>query len=175
MHPSGSFARKQPGDRRFVETFFADDNEAPVTRFVSAPRPVKILLKAISDALDEEPHRFATHLDKAFDPQDIVALRDLGQSVKPSIAIGDCANFKGGAVEIVVIVLAQSIVVRWPLGKIVLGGGIEAEQDGGVDPAFAGGHDFHRAGDKRRDVGGDAALLGVIDEIGLIEHDEIGA
>ena len=99
----------------------------------------------------------------------------VGQTGKPCITIVDCVNFKNGAVEIVVIMLGQSVMVRVACGKIIFGGGIEAEQDGRVDLAFAGGYDFYSAGNKSRDVGGDAALFGCINKIGFIEYDQIRA
>ena len=89
-----------------------------------------MFLKAVADALDEKPHRLAAHLDEALDPQHVDGApryRPTGQARHRYL---DRANFENGAVEIVVIVLGQSVVVRGPCGKIVLGGGIEAKQDG---------------------------------------------
>src|ERR1700730_18888407 len=71
MHGSSSSACQQPCDRHLVETFCADDNEAPPTRFSGAPRSVENFSKAVADALHEEPHWLAAHLDQAFYPQDI--------------------------------------------------------------------------------------------------------
>ena len=70
-----------------------------------APRPVEILLKAIADALDEQPHRLAAHLDKALDPQAHRGALAMSASRRSEgVAIVDCADLKDGAVEIVVIV-----------------------------------------------------------------------
>ena len=150
-------------------------DEASAPRFVRAPRAVETLLQAIADALDEKPHRLAAHLDKTLDPQHIVARGDVGQLAQQGVGIVDCTGLKDGAVEIVVIVPGRPVMARGPRGKIVFGRRVEAEQDRGVDLALAGGHDFDRARDARRDVPGDAALFVQIDEIGLVEDDEIGA
>ena len=79
MHELGPLACQQLPDRRLVEPLFADDNKAPAARLSEAPRPVKTFLKTVADTLDEQPHRLAAHFDKAFDPQDIVALRNIRQ------------------------------------------------------------------------------------------------
>ena len=73
--------------------------------------------------------------------------RDLGEPRDEGGGIGNGGQIDDESVEIVVIVPLLGIVMRGPLRKIVLGGGLEPEQHIGIDPPLMRLDDLHRARD----------------------------
>ncbi len=59
-------------DSLAVEAPLADHHEAAGASLARPPWPVELMLDALADALDDQPHRLALHLGKAFDAQDVV-------------------------------------------------------------------------------------------------------
>src|ERR1700730_13811308 len=125
MHRSGPAICQRFCNRGFVETFLTNDDKASSARLIHSPGTVKTFLKALADALDEHPSGLAAHLDKALDPQDVVALRDFGQLTQQEIGVVDGSDFNDGAVKIDVIMIGLPIMVRWPRGNIVFGSGVK--------------------------------------------------
>src|SRR5262245_48748168 len=166
---SGPGAVERLCNRGFVETFLADDDQAPLARLTRAPRPVKAFLEAAADALHEQACRFAAHFDKALDPQHIVALGDFGEPPQQGVGVADGPDFDNCAVKIVVIMFGLTVVMRGPRQDIVFGGGAEAKQHRGIDPGRAGRQYLDCAGKRCRDLRRDTALFRSAQKVGFVE------
>ena len=70
---------------------------------------------------------------------------------------------------------ADGVMQRRARRKIVLGGGAHAKQQAGVDAPLARGHNFCGAGRRGGDLGADAGERSGIEEVGLVQHDHVGA
>src|SRR5262252_8081898 len=112
-----------------VEALAADHDEPCLALLARQPGPVEMLLKPIADRLHDLPAISARHVDKAFDPQDIVQIDDAPQPREECIGLSYRAARHDKALEIVVIVLGLQVMKRRPGGEIFLGGGAEAERD----------------------------------------------
>ena len=91
------------------------------------------------------------------------------------LGVGDFRQFDHHGVEIVVLVVVMAVMMRGAGVQIILGGGIQPEDDGGVDAALLHRQDRQRArgfGFDHRFRGGKARLTG---QIGLRQEHDIGA
>src|SRR5207248_701514 len=61
----------QTFDRGRVEAALADEHQPTLTRLVSTPRTLELMLDAAADRLDQQAQRLARHFDKTFDAQHV--------------------------------------------------------------------------------------------------------
>ena len=69
----------------------------------------------------------------------------LAEPSEQRVGLADSGQIEHEQIEIVVVVLAQSVVMRGPSLEIVLGGGLQSEQHVGLDAPLARRDDLHRA------------------------------
>src|SRR5262249_25500277 len=125
-------------DRRAVEALTTDDDEARGARLAGAPGSVEIMLDAAADALHHLTQLLAGDGEEALEAEDVVRGDGGGEAPHELRRVGDRAALDDETLEIVVVVLAQGIEMRGPVGEIVLGGGAEAEEDFRRDLAVRG-------------------------------------
>ena len=162
-------------DRRAVKTLLADYHEAPVAGLSGAPGAVELVREAFADALNQQAHRLARHLDKALHAQDVMVARHASQFSGKDGGVRDRLEGDDERVEIVVIVTFFSIVARWAREEIILGGRGEAEQHVGVELALMRRHDLDGARNLRGDFGADFLQRFGVQQIRLVEQDQVGA
>ena len=102
-------------------------------------------------------------------------LRHLAQPVDQRIRVAGRRDRDDEGVEVVVVVLAFGVVMRGPRLKIVFRRGPDAEQHIDVDDALAGRGDLDRARQASWRSRRAAIRAAPADQVGLVEHDEIGA
>src|SRR3546814_7914806 len=84
-------------------------------------------------------------VEEALDAEDVVVLYDGDQPRFQGRRVGDRAERDREALEIVmVVILAFGLVMRRPRGEVVLGGGVQAEQCGGIDRGMGGAQQLDR-------------------------------
>ena len=119
-------------------------------RLAGAHGTIEIAAKPLTDALDQQAHRLARDFDIAFYAQNVVRARRLAEPSEQRVGLGDGGQIEHERIEIVVVVLARSVVMRGPSVEIVLGRGLQPEQHVGLDAPLARRDDLHRARDRRR-------------------------
>ena len=73
----------------------------------------------------------------------------LAEPSEQHVGLADSGQIEHEQIEIVVVVLAQSVVMRGSSVEIVLGGGLQLEQQVGLDAPLTRRDDLHRARDPR--------------------------
>ena len=104
-----------------------------------------------------------------------MASSDSGQMVGEERRVVDERHVEDETVEIVMIVPLLAIVMGWPGVEVVLGRRLDAEQDSRVDASLPGEHDPDRARHGALDLRPHPGDLLLGQEIGLVEHDQVGA
>ena len=87
----------------------------------------------------------------------------------------DLAQLDAERREVVVVVLPLLVEVGGAGVEVVLRRGLEPEEHGRVHRAFAGDDPLDGRPQHRPDLGADPAHLGLVHEIGLVQHDEVRA
>ena len=109
------------------------------------PGPVEMMGDAPADALHDEAHGLAVDRREALDPQHAVAPRRRARPGPQRLRrTPRCRRGIGNALEIVVVVVLGGLVMRGARGEIGFGGGVEAEDHGGLDAAVGGLDDLDR-------------------------------
>jgi hypothetical protein len=94
---------------------------------------------ALAHGLKQQAHRLALHRHEALYAQDRLLAGQTLHGGDQRFGIADFGQGDDGAVEILMLMLVLAIVVAGAGGQIVLGGGVEAEDDGGsITPSVTG-------------------------------------
>ena len=133
------------------------------------------MLQALADALDQQAHRLALDVGEALHAQNVVRRRGGADALQHLGGRVDRRNVDDEALEVVVVVPFLVVVMGGPRGEVAFSGRLEAEQDVGVDARAFGLDDFDGARHRRPDLVRHARALGRAQQVGLVEHDEVGA
>ena len=127
MHRSAP--ESAPRWRRASRPFSPITTSRPARASPGRPGPVELVPEARADALHQQPHRLARHVDEALDAQDVVARGALARRSTsaagrpPPASRRRSSRSRRGRAPL-------GVVMRRPRGEIGLGGGAEPEQDG---------------------------------------------
>jgi hypothetical protein len=163
------------GDRRAIETFEADHHQPPFARFVRDPGLVVLMRDARPDGLNLQAQRLVRDRREAFDTQHVELLRQCGDARGERGRVGNFLQRHHEGIEVFVVMLFLVVVVRAAIGDVVLGADTEPEQKRLVDLAVGGGDHLDAARQRIGNRGLRLGETGLVDEIALVEHDQIGA
>src|SRR5215472_3551754 len=158
-----------------VEALAADHDEPCLALLARQPGSVEMLLKPIADHLHDLPAISARHIDKAFDPQDIMQIDGAPQPREECIGLSHRAARYDKTLEIVVIMLGLQVMKGGSGREIFLGGGAEAERNFGRHHASPRCDQFYPRPKPRFDFPAKFRQLDRVDKVGLVEDNEIGA
>ena len=107
----------------------ADHNQTGDTRLVGLPGAVEVFVKPLTDALQQQAHRFAGNCHKALDTQNAVGADGAFQGLQQTGFLG-FGQLDGEGIELVVVVLFVPFQVMVGLARIdmQLGLAVQAQQ-----------------------------------------------
>ena len=130
---------------------------------------------ACARRLNHEAHRLSDDRGETFDAKHVEIFRQRRNARGKRRRIDHFAHRHDERIEVVMIVIFLSVVMRASIGDIVLGADAKAKQQRLIDLAVGGGDHLDAP---RQHLGDRSARLfdaGRIDQIALVENNEVGA
>lgn len=158
-----------------VDALLADDDEAAAALLTGCPWPIVIMVDAAADSLHLQAHRLGGNFNETLDAKNVFRSSSFRDTGGQCFRIGHGGQIDDEAVEIVVFVVKLAIMMGAAVFDILLHRKAETNQNGGVDCAIRGDDDLRGPRQMLENMSLRLFQTGVIEEIGLGEHDEIGA
>ena len=177
MHrrPFGYLAPQRRFDGRAVDALDPDHDNPPAPLFAGLPRPVVLVRDPRADSLNEQAHRLPGHGDVTLHSQHV------GRLGRPHHPRGECPRVRhlrhldDERLEIVVVVIRLVVVMRWRRREIILRRSRKPSSTlAGTRPSRVATILIARGTLRLISSEIGAARLRR-HQIGLVEHDEIGA
>ena len=139
------------------------------------PLPIVVMPDALADPLHEKAHVLARYRREPLDAEDPVRGDGPGDPGREGVRAIDLVQLDAERREVVVVVLPLLVEVGGAGVEVVLRRGLDPEEHGRVHRAFAGDDPLDGRPQHRPDLGADPAHLGLVHEIGLVQHNEVRA